>query len=171
MKILILDNIYEIITKTYAFDWYMIKLFKIISLFSLAAILGVASVQAGSACCASSSKTKMTQAGFSDIQLADLKQAIADGKVFLIDVNGSASYKQGHIPGAVDYAAVSGKLASVLPAQKDALIVAYCGGPQCGAYKQAAKAVAALGYENVRHFSQGISGWKQAGEMTERADS
>ena len=109
--------------------------------------------------------------GFSDIQLADLKQAIADGKVFLIDVNGSSSFKEGHIPGAVDYASVSGKLASVLPDQKDALIVAYCGGPQCGAYMKAAKAVAALGYENVRHFSGGISGWKMAGEPTENAES
>lgn len=145
----------------------MIKLFKIISLFSLAATLGVASLQAGSACSVSSAHKEIAKASFPDIELADLKQAMTSGKVFLIDVNGTSSYQKGHIPGAVDFASVSGDLASVLPAQKDAMIVAYCGGPKCAAYKEAAKAVAALGYDNVRHFSKGISGWKQAGEMTE----
>ena len=48
----------------------------------------------------------------------------------------------------------------MLPADKNALIVAYCGGPKCGAWKKAAKAAAALGYTNIKHFSGGISGWQ-----------
>jgi rhodanese-related sulfurtransferase len=149
----------------------MTKIFKIVSLFSLAAISGVATLQAGTTCSVASSQAKIAKADFPDIELGDLKQAIADGKVFLIDVNGSSSFREGHIPGAVDFASLGEKIASVLPEQKDAMIVAYCGGPSCGAYKQAAKAVAALGYQNVRHFSGGISGWKQAGEKTENAKS
>jgi rhodanese-related sulfurtransferase len=108
-------------------------------------------------------------AKIADISLADLKTAIAAGKVTLIDVNGSASYAAGHIPGAIDFAVNKDKLASVLPADKSALVVAYCGSPKCGAYKKAANAAVKLGYTNVKHFSGGISGWKSAGEPTEAA--
>ena len=108
-------------------------------------------------------------AKIADISLADLKTAIAAGDVSVIDVNGSASYAAGHIPGAIDFAVNKDKLASLLPADKSALVVAYCGSPACGAYKKAANAAVQLGYTNVKHFSGGISGWKSAGEPTEAA--
>jgi len=101
---------------------------------------------------------------FPDISTDALKTAIADKKVTIIDVNGSASYKAGHIPGAIDYIAVKEDLASKLPADKGALVVAYCGSPQCGAYAKAATAAKELGYTNVQHYSGGLSGWKAAGE-------
>lgn len=108
-------------------------------------------------------------AEFPDISIADLKAAIAEKKVTVIDVNGSASYAAGHVPGAVDFASKGADLASLLPADKDALVVAYCGGPSCSAYKKAASKAAELGYTNVKHLSAGISGWKKAGEATEAA--
>ncbi len=108
-------------------------------------------------------------AEFPEIGITELKEAIADKKVTLLDVNGTDSWKQGRIPGAVDYVATKGQLASKLPKDKNALIVAYCGGPQCGAYRAAAKAAKDLGYTNVKHLRAGISGWKAAGEKTERS--
>ena len=105
---------------------------------------------------------------YPDISIKDLKHAITAKKVILIDANGSDSWQSGHIPGAIDFEASSEKLAKVLPADKDALIVAYCGGPKCMAYKAAAKAAEKLGYTNVKHLSAGISGWKEAGEKTEK---
>lgn len=105
---------------------------------------------------------------YPDISHADLKQAVADKSATIIDVNGSDSFKAGRIPGAVDFAKVSKDLASVLPADKGALIVAYCGSPSCGAYARAAEAAVKLGYTNVRHYAGGISGWKEAGEPTEK---
>lgn len=57
----------------------------------------------------------------------------------------------------------------MLPKDKDALIVAYCGGPRCGAYASAAKAAEKLGYTNVKHLTAGISGWQEAGEKMEKA--
>jgi rhodanese-related sulfurtransferase len=108
---------------------------------------------------------------FPDISIKELKQALADKKVTVIDVNGTESYEKAHIPGAVNFEAVETKLASVLPLNKDALVVAYCGGPQCSAYQAAAKAAKKLGYKNVKHLSAGISGWKQAGESTAKAAS
>lgn len=107
-------------------------------------------------------------AEFPDISIADLKQAIADKKVTVIDVNGAASYANGHIPGAVNFADQKDSLATVLPADKNALVVAYCGGPACSAYKAAAKKAAELGYTNVKHLSAGISGWKAANEKLEK---
>ncbi|OYW76328.1 MAG: sulfurtransferase [Verrucomicrobia bacterium 12-59-8] len=107
-------------------------------------------------------------AEFPDISIADLKQAIADKKVTVIDVNGSASYGAGHVPTAIDFQAQGDSIASSLPADKGALVVAYCGGPQCSAYKAAAKAAEKLGYTNVKHLSAGISGWKAAKETLEK---
>lgn len=103
-----------------------------------------------------------------DISIKDLKKAIDAKKVTVIDVNGTDSYKDGHIPTAIDFEAKKDKLKDVLPKDKDALVVAYCGGPQCMAYKAAAKAAIAMGYTNVKHLPAGISGWKEAGEKTEK---
>jgi rhodanese-related sulfurtransferase len=107
-------------------------------------------------------------AEFPDISIADLKKAIADKTVTVIDVNGAASYARGHVPGAINFAEAKADLASKLPADKGALVVAYCGGPSCSAYKAAANKASELGYTNVKHLSAGISGWLQAGEATEK---
>jgi rhodanese-related sulfurtransferase len=106
---------------------------------------------------------------FPDITINDLKTVIEAKKVTVIDVNGTESYKAGHIPGAIDFDATKGELARLLPKDKDALVVAYCGGPSCGAYQSAAKAAKKLGYKNVKHLSAGISGWKEAKEKIEKS--
>jgi rhodanese-related sulfurtransferase len=105
---------------------------------------------------------------YPDISIAELKTAIAEKKVTLLDANGSNVYHSGHIPGAIDFQANKAQLASQLPADKNALIVAYCGGPTCPLYAAAAKAAQDLGYKNVKHLSAGISGWRQAGAPTEK---
>ena len=105
---------------------------------------------------------------YPDISIAELKTAIAEKKVTLLDANGSQVYQSGHIPGAIDFQANKAKLASELPADKSALVVAYCGGPTCPLYAAAAKAAQELGYTNVKHLSAGISGWKAAGAPTEK---
>ena len=103
-------------------------------------------------------------AHYPDIKIGELKSAIASKNVTIIDANGTDSYRQGHIPGAIDFATNKEKLASLLPKDKKALVVAYCGGPKCNAYQAAAKAAEKLGYTNVKHLSAGISGWQDAGE-------
>jgi len=105
---------------------------------------------------------------YTDISHDSLKQAIADGTVTLIDVNGTRSYTNGHIPGAVDFQANKEDLANALPADKDALVVAYCANKHCGAYQRAAMVAVDLGYTNVAHYSRGIEGWKEAGEEVEK---
>lgn len=105
---------------------------------------------------------------YPDMTIEELKAAIEAKKVVVIDANDAESWQKGHIPGAIHYDANKDKLAEVLPKEKDTLIVAYCGGPKCKAYKKAAKAAEELGFTNVKHLSAGISGWKKAGEKTEQ---
>src|SRR6476660_9613223 len=93
---------------------------------------------------------------YADITISELKSAMTAKKVTLLDANGTESFQRGHIPGAVDFNANEGSLASVLPKDKNALIVAYCGNPRCKAYQGAAKAAEKLGYKNIKHLPAGI---------------
>jgi len=106
---------------------------------------------------------------FADVSIKEVKALAESKKAVILDVNGTESYQKGHVPTALNYEAVKDKLASTLPADKDALIIAYCGNPKCKAYKEAAEAAAKLGYKNVKHMSAGISGWKDAGEKVEKS--
>jgi rhodanese-related sulfurtransferase len=107
-------------------------------------------------------------AEFPDISIPELKTAMTSQKVILLDANGTDSWQSGHIPGAIDFSAKQDKLSSVLPSDKNVLVVAYCGNPQCPAYHAAAVAAKKLGYKNVKHLLVGIQGWKSAGEKTEK---
>lgn len=108
---------------------------------------------------------------YPDISHDELQKAIKDKSVTLIDVNGSDSFKSGHIPGAIDFESSEKDLAAKLPKDKNALIVAYCGNEQCGAYQAGAKKAEELGYKNVKHYSKGIAGWKKSGAEVEKEKS
>jgi rhodanese-related sulfurtransferase len=99
---------------------------------------------------------------FADISIKEVNTLSKSKKAVIIDVNGTESYKKGHVPGALDFEAIKDTLAAKLPADKETLVVAYCGGPKCVAYQAAAKAAAKLGYKNIKHMSAGISGWQEA---------
>jgi len=105
---------------------------------------------------------------YADVSIKEVKALIESKKAVLIDVNGTDSYQEGRVPGALNFDAIKEKLASALPADKDTTIIAYCGSPKCKAYKQAAEAAEKLGYKNVKHMSAGIKGWKEAGEKLEK---
>ena len=106
------------------------------------------------------------QAGeYPDISIGDLEKAIKAGKVVVIDVNGAKSFtKRGHIPTAVSFKDAKSLAKQLAKSKKDTLVVAYCGGPTCNAYKRGASAAADLGFKNVKHLSAGISGWIKAGK-------
>ena len=42
-------------------------------------------------------------------------------------------------------------------------IVTYCGGPQCPQSREAAETLTALGFTDVRVYTDGLQGWKTAG--------
>ena len=104
---------------------------------------------------------------FADISIQDVKVAATAKTAVIIDANSPDCYKAGHVPGALSFAAIKDNLAASLPADKGALVIAYCGSPKCKAYLKAANAVQKLGYTNVKHMSAGISGWNVAKLPTE----
>lgn len=106
---------------------------------------------------------------FPDISQKELTSAIASKTVTVLDVNGSDSFAEGRIPGAIDYIANEKKIAALLPKDKNALIVAYCGNEYCTAYLAAATTAKELGYTNVKHYSPGIDGWKKSGAKIEKS--
>ncbi len=89
----------------------------------------------------------------------DLKGIVAANQATIFDVNSADSFKSNHVPGAVHYESHEKDFSKFLPADKSALIVAYCGGPMCEAWKTAAERACNMGYTNVKHFKDGISGW------------
>lgn len=106
---------------------------------------------------------------FAEISHDELQAAITSNAVTVIDVNGSKSFEKGRIPGSIDYAANKEQLASLLPADKSALIVAYCGNENCSAYRNAAIAAEKLGYTNIKHYSPGLAGWKKSGAPMDKS--
>jgi rhodanese-related sulfurtransferase len=104
-----------------------------------------------------------------DISHAELAAAVAAKSAVILDVNGSESFAEGRIPGAIDYIATKDKLSAVLPKDKSALVVAYCGNEYCSAYRAAAVAAVELGYTNVKHYAPGIDGWKKSGAPLEKS--
>ena len=110
------------------------------------------------------------QAGeYPDVTITDLEKAIKAGKVIVIDVNGAKSFKnKGFIPGAISFKGKAALAKQLAKKDKNILVVAYCGGPSCKAYKKGATAAEALGFKNVKHLSAGISGWVKAGKKLEK---
>jgi len=98
---------------------------------------------------------------FPEISTAELKSTVDSKGAYVIDVNGTKSFKKAAVPTAVDYETIKKDLAKALPADKNAQIVAYCGGPSCGAWKKAATEACKMGYTNVKHYKEGIKGWTE----------
>lgn len=99
--------------------------------------------------------------GTEAIAAEDLKQRLAAGEVYLIDVRSEAEYRAGHLPGAVSMplAQLVDRLAE-LP--RDRELVAYCRGPFC---IQADEAVRSLGERGVpaRRLADGPREWQARG--------
>jgi len=99
------------------------------------------------------------------IEAAQVKEVV-DGQVqgYIFDARPKANkYDQGHIPGAVSLPASKfDQMTGLLPQDKQALIIFYCGGLTCPlSHKNAFKAEA-LGYTNVKVFATGYPAWVKA---------
>lgn len=107
------------------------------------------------------------------IELKEMRELVARGpaagKYVLFDSRPAARYHQGHIPGAtmLPFAAMKkadeeGKLAAMLPPDKDTLLIFYCGGITCVLSPNSAKLAVKHGYGNVRIFAAGEPAWSKA---------
>lgn len=105
---------------------------------------------------------------FGEVSLTEVAKAVETKTATFLDANSKSSFEKTHIPGAVHFktAKKEKNLANRLPAQKDALLIAYCGGPMCTAWEDAATAACELGYTNVKHYKGGLKGWKEHSKTT-----
>jgi rhodanese-related sulfurtransferase len=78
-------------------------------------------------------------------------------------------YEDGHLPGARWFPHDRAReLAAVAAPRKDAAVVVYCASDTCRNSHVAAKALADLGYSNVRVYAGGKADWASAGLAFER---
>ncbi len=84
-----------------------------------------------------------------------------DENVMIIDARPKRpKYDKGHIPMAVSIPdSQFNKMKDSLPADKDALLIYYCGGEKCKLSHKSAHKAKALGYKNIKVFAKGFPGW------------
>jgi rhodanese-related sulfurtransferase len=98
----------------------------------------------------------------------ELREAIANKEVVVLDALGGVYYEQQHLPGALPLVEsdVVAQAPGLLP-DKAAAIVTYCSSPTCPNSQAVAARLTALGYSNVRKYREGIQDWVEAGLPTE----
>jgi rhodanese-related sulfurtransferase len=101
------------------------------------------------------------------LDLKGLERIVATREATVVDANGSESYAEGHIPGALDFEALAADLPAGMPADRNAALVVYCGGPRCMAWRRAADALSDLGYTRISHYPGGLMEWQAAGKPLE----
>ena len=85
------------------------------------------------------------------------------GPYVLGDARPKKKYLKGHVPSSVSTPVIDEeKFLKTLPADKNQLLVYYCGGPTCPFTAKAIKLAQAAGHTNVKGFQKGIPGWKKA---------
>ena len=105
----------------------------------------------------------MGLATISPARLEDLRRGQA---VTIVDVNSPGSWRQGHVPGAINLDPVNFSERD-LPPDKSLPLVFYCSNPLCRKAPNAARRARKMGYADVRVMSSGISGWIGAKLPTE----
>ena len=86
----------------------------------------------------------------------------------LVEVLKEQSYKEGHIPGAINIPVDSLKDEVPKQLKKTDKIVVYCASYQCHASTNAAKMLLDMGYKNTVDFKGGKKTWADAGFELER---
>ena len=96
---------------------------------------------------------------YKDVSDVEILKISKEKSATILDVNSMEQFKKSHVDGAVHYLSNKENIASELPKDKNSLIVAYCGGKSCTAWQMAAKKACEMGYTNIKHYSNGITGW------------
>ncbi|MFO7752303.1 MAG: rhodanese-like domain-containing protein [Desulfobacteraceae bacterium] len=109
-------------------------------------------------------KEKWMYTDLVDAEFVKAHQSIPmDENVMLIDARPyKPKYVKGHIPHAVSipYSKFEDKT-NLLPENKEALLIFYCGGLSCRLSHKSARKAEELGYTNVKVFAKGFPEWKK----------
>jgi rhodanese-related sulfurtransferase len=98
-----------------------------------------------------------------EIGIKELVGVMTGGQPYhLYDARPGKRFGGGHVPGAKSAFPKDDDFLGKLPADKDALLVFYCGGPTCPYTGVAVEKAKAAGYNNLKGFQAGLPGWKKA---------
>lgn len=108
---------------------------------------------------------RAAEKGFRVVSTVELKSMMDEKKSFiLVDTRTSEEFQEAHIKGAVSIPEKNFETQlSLLPADKNALVVLYCNGVKCGKSKKAAKKADAAGYTNLVLYAEGFPVWEEKG--------
>ena len=109
---------------------------------------------------------------FKIISASELKKKIDAGDDFiLVDVLGEESYKNRHLPKAINIPKSENfeEAAKAKLPDKDKPVIVYCASHTCLASPGAAKKFVEMGYKDVTDFDGGIKEWEEAGYSFESA--
>jgi rhodanese-related sulfurtransferase len=112
-----------------------------------------------------------------EVSTAELRAALADPEVVVLDARPLEEFAVSHIPGARSvagkpnlapshYTADVSDVARMLPDRATRLIV-YCNGLYCGRSKRFSADLRVAGYTNVRRYQLGIPAWRGLGGVTQ----
>jgi rhodanese-related sulfurtransferase len=96
-------------------------------------------------------------------QLREMKDKQQD--LALVDVLGPDSFRQFHLPGAINVPVgedFEEEIQKAVP-DKDKPVVVYCSDEECPASRKAARVMDRLGYEKVYDYDGGKKAWQEAG--------
>jgi rhodanese-related sulfurtransferase len=99
----------------------------------------------------------------------ELRHAIQDGGVTVVEALPPMYYEDAHLPGAVNLPHDRVReLAPALLPDRDAAIVVYCASLACQNSGVATRELIAIGYRDVREYAEGKQDWLDAGLPVER---
>ncbi|MCA1717930.1 MAG: rhodanese-like domain-containing protein [Actinobacteria bacterium] len=104
-----------------------------------------------------------------EITREELKVKLDGGEgIVVVETLGPGYYEDAHLPGAINIPHTEvDELAPRLLPDKSTQVVVYCSNRACQNSPQAARRLAALGYENVYDYEEGKQDWIEAGLPTE----
>lgn len=108
--------------------------------------------------------------GIVELSTAELLAAVDSGQVQIVDARSDMDFAMGHVPGAVSIPSWEiGDELDMLASKLDrrSPVVVYCDGLSCGKSTIMAKKLIAIGFRNVKVYTDGLDGWLSAGRDLE----
>ena len=112
-----------------------------------------------------------------EVTTAELRAALADSRVVVLDARPAEEYAVSHIPGARSVPGKPGLSAALYTADANEArrmvpdtatpVIVYCNGLFCGRSKRFAAELLKAGYTSVRRYQLGIPAWRALGGVTQ----
>ncbi|WP_022850282.1 rhodanese-like domain-containing protein [Limisalsivibrio acetivorans] len=107
---------------------------------------------------------------YDEISFEYAKKLMTKDEAIFIDARPSRKFKQSTIPGSINIPDTHfDKMKDQLPADKNKLLVPFCGGYHCVKSHNVAKDLLKLGYKKVVVYAGGLPEWKKMGGPMDKA--